>query len=362
MTLATVAIMTASGRLGTRLRAAAAGERKGALGMSKRVAAIDVSHWHSTYDAAYLLILRDLGCDIVGVSDREERIASERALRFGSTPFTDYRRMIETTAPEFVIALGRHCDMPDTFRFLVDAGIPFLMEKPWGIDADTVAELARLAAEKGAWVSVPFMVRYSFWAVTVKRMIADGDFGRISHIVYRGIRPTMRRYVEWDSPWMASKSQSGGGALLNLGGHGFDLARFLTGEEPEVVSAVVSRLVHGGEVEDYALATLRLPSGILFHNEVGYTMPTWPANRTDGEQKVAGERLLLRQVPGGLQILAPGREEMISQPPEWQDGYPRALREALEALGRGDPPPIGPSECAHAVRLIFDSYRAAGVG
>jgi hypothetical protein len=54
---------------------------------------------------------------------------------------------------------------------------------------------------------------------------------------------------------------------------------------PEVVSAVVSRQVHGVEVEDYALATMRTPSGILIHNEVGYTMPTWPANQTDGEQK-----------------------------------------------------------------------------
>jgi hypothetical protein len=99
----------------------------------------------------------------------------------------------------------------------------------------------------------------------------------------------------------------------------------------------------------------------LFHNEVGYTMPTWPANQTDSEQKVAGERLLLRQVPGGLQLLAPNRDEIIPQPEGWEAGYPRAVREALEAYGRGDPPPIPPSECAHAVRLIFDSYRAAGV-
>jgi len=119
--------------------------------------------------------------------------------------------------------------------------------------------------------------------------------------------------------------------------------------------------VHGGEVEDYGLATLRTPSGILFHNEVGYTMPTWSANQTDSEQKVAGERLLLRQVPGGLQILASGREETVPQPEGWQAGYPRAIREALEAYGRGDPPPIPASECAQAVRLIFDSYRAAGV-
>ena len=99
-------------------------------------------------------------------------------------------------------------------------------------------------------------------------------------------------------------------ALLNLGGHGFDMARFITGEELQVASAVVIRQVHGGEVEDYALATLRIPS-VLFHNEVGYTMPTWPANQTEGEQKVAGERLLLRQAAGGLQLTAPGRDEFI---------------------------------------------------
>ena len=235
------------------------------------------------------------------------------------------------------------------------------MEKPWGTDPDTVDDLARLAAERGAWVAVPFMQRYSFWAATAKRMVAAGEFGRISHIIFRTIRPTMRRYAEWDSPWMADKAQAGGGALLNLGGHGFDLARFVTGEEPEVVSAVVSGQVHGGEVEDYALATLRMPSGILFHNEVGYTMPTWPANQTDGEQKVAGERLLLRQVRAGLHILGPGRDEVIPQPPGWELGYPRAVRDALEAYGRGDPPPIPAGECAKAVRLIFDAYRVAGL-
>jgi len=171
----------------------------------------------------------------------------------------------------------------------------------------------------------------------------------------------MRRYIEWDSPWMADKPQAGGGALLNLGGHGFDMARFVTGEELQVVSAVVNRQVHAGEVEDYALATLRTPSGILFHNEVGYTMPTWPANLTDGEKKVAGERLLLREIPEGAQLLAPDREEIIPQPEGWEAGYPRAVKEVLEAYGRGDPPPIPASECAHVVRLIFDSYRAAGV-
>ncbi|MFI5400311.1 MAG: Gfo/Idh/MocA family protein [SAR324 cluster bacterium] len=331
------------------------------MSMPKRIAVIDVSHWHSTYDASYLRILRDLDRDIVGVSDRNEAIVRDRAQRFGGTAFTDYREMIAKTKPEFVIALGRHCDMPDTFRFLVAAGVPFVMEKPWGIDPQTVEGLADLAEKRGAWVGVPFLTRYSFWAQTVRRMIQQGEFGNVSHIVCRMIRPGMQRYIDWDSPWMDKKAEAGGGALLVLGVHGFDIARFVTGEEPEAVSAVASYRVNRREVEDYALATLRTPSGILFHNEVGYTLPTWPANQTDGEKKAAGERRLVRETAEGLHVLGPGRDEVIPKPKGWRDGFPRAIEDALEAFGRGDPPPIPARECARAVRLIFNSYRAAGV-
>ncbi len=330
------------------------------MAMPERVAVIDVSHWHSTFDASYLQILTDLERDIVGVSDRNEAIASDRAARFDSRPFTNYREMIEATAPQFVIALGKHSDMPETFRHLVDTEIPFVMEKPWGTDAETVSGLADLAEERGAWAAVPFFTRYSHWAVTAKQMIADGDLGRISHIVFRMIRPTMQRYVEWDSPWMDELASTGGGALLNLGGHGFDVARFITGEEPEVVSAVTSHAVHGKEVEDYALVTMRTPSGVIFHNEVGYTMPTWPANQTDGEQKVAGEHGLLRQVPEGLWLQAPERDEVIPTPTGWRAGFGEAIRQCLEAVGDGRPPPIGVRECESAVKLIHDAYRIAG--
>src|SRR5260370_37580865 len=173
--------------------------------------------------------------------------------------------MIEAAKPEFVLALGRHCDMPGIFRFLVDAGVPFVMEKPWGTDAETVEDLARLAAANGAWVGVPFMSRYSFWAVTVKRMIEAGEFGKISHIFFRGIRPTMRRYLEWNSPWMADKSLAGGGALLNLGGHGVDMAPFITGLELQGRSALVQPHVNGGGIRDFRVCTMGTPDVVRLH-------------------------------------------------------------------------------------------------
>jgi predicted dehydrogenase len=326
----------------------------------QRVAVISVSHWHSTYDASYLRLLQGLGVEIAGVSDANKAIAEDRAAKFGSTAYTDHRAMVEATKPDFVVALGKHTEMPATFRYLVDSGIPFMMEKPWGVDDETVRGLAKLAESRGTWVCVPFMTRYSYWAEQARAMVQSGELGAVSHIFFRMIRPTMERYNVWDSPWMLSKAEAGGGALINLGSHGFDICRFITGEEPKVVAASLSNAVHKSEVEDYAFVTMRTPSGIIFHNEVGYTMPTWPKNSTDGERKVAAAKGIMREAAGGIHILGPDRDETIEAPKDYVGGYRRVLSECLDRLERGQPPPITADDCAKAVTLIHDAYRLAG--
>lgn len=326
----------------------------------RRIAVTEVNHWHSSYDAAYLQVLHDLDVDIVGVSDADLALAEDRARRFDSRAFADYRAMIDETKPDFVVALGRHIDMPAIARFLIEADIPFMMEKPMGTTAEDVNALADLAEARGAWAAVPFPNRLLPWAVRAKAMIEAGEFGRISHVVMRLIRPTMQRYVEWDSPWMWDRELAGGGALLNLGGHGMDLARMLLGPDVSVATAVISNRVHQAQVEDYALATLRNGDGALIHVEVGYTWPTWPANESDLEFKVAGEKAALRVVPDGLQVIAPGRDERYPGAASAAGNYPPLIRDMLERAGRGDPPAITARDCANAMQLVHDAYRLAG--
>ena len=326
----------------------------------RRIAVTEVNHWHSSYDAAYLQVLRDLDVDIVGVSDSDTALAEDRARRFESRAFADYRAMIDETKPDFVVALGRHIDMPAIARFLIEADIPFMMEKPMGTTAEDVTALADLAEARGAWAAVPFPNRLLPWAVRAKAMIEAGEFGRISHVVMRLIRPTMQRYVEWDSPWMWDRELAGGGALLNLGGHGMDLARMLLGPDVSVATAVISNRVHQAPVEDYALATLRNGDGALIHVEVGYTWPTWPANESDLEFKVAGEKATLRVVPGGLQVIGPARDDRFPGAASAAGNYPPLIRDMLERAGRGDSPAITARDCADAMQLVHDAYRLAG--
>lgn len=331
-----------------------------------RVAAIDVSHWHARYDAAWLPVFRDLGATFVGMSDENARIAADRASEFGGKAYNDYRAMVEETKPDFVVAMGRHVDMPERFRFLVAQGVPFLMEKPWGTDAETVNGLVDLAEKKGAWAMVPYSSRYIAWTIKAKQMIEAGEFGTISHIQFRSMRSRQRRYETWFCEWMYERKAAGGGVLINIGGHGFDVARYLTGEEPEVISAVTSNEVDGLEVEEYALATMRTPSGIIINNEIGYLMPSWPGLKSwpkyNGEQdlKVVGDKAILRTVSGGMQVLKPDHEEMVGQLPHYQIGAPKLAKDCLDALIRGDGPPIPPRACARVMELIQDAYRLAG--
>jgi len=334
--------------------------RKTAARRPQRVAVIGVDHYHATSTPNYLRILQNEKADILGVHAPDDAIAAKWAGEYNSTPYTDYRVMIEKTKPEFVIALGRHVAMPAEFRFLVDTGIPFLMEKPWGIDDKTVNELADLAESKHAWAAVPMPFRYSLFAETAVEMRQKNELGAISHMLFRFNQPGVQRYVDLGSPWMLSKADAGGGALVNLGIHGIDLCRYITSEEPQVVSAVTSHAVHKRDVEDYAHVTLRTPSGIVFLNEASYT---YPGTGGDQERKLSAQKMFLRATTSGgegVQIVGPGRDETRRAPEGYLSGWPRVVHECLERIGRGEPPPASARDCARAVSLIFDAYRMAG--
>jgi len=334
--------------------------RKPAGRRPQRVAVIGADHYHATSTPNYLRILQDEKVDILGVHAPDGAVAARWAAEYNSTPYTDYRAMIEKTKPEFIVALGKHVAMPAEFRFLVDTGIPFLMEKPWGIDDKTVNELADLAESRHAWAAVPMPFRYSMFAETALEMRQRNALGTISHMLFRFNQPGVQRYVDLGSPWMLSKADAGGGALINLGIHGIDLFRYITSEEPQVVSAVTSHAVHKREVEDYAHVTLKTPSGIVFLNEASYT---YPGTGGDQERKLSAQKMFLRATTTGgegVQIVGPGRDETRRAPEGYLSGWPRVVHECLERIGRGEPPPASARDCARAVSLIFDAYRMAG--
>jgi len=325
--------------------------------MTIRVAAIEVSHWHAVYDAAYLhhlIAMSDV--ELVAIQDSDATVAAKRAADVKNPPiFTDYRKMLATTHADFVVALGRHRQMAGIAHELLDQGYPFLMEKPMGINATEVDSVAAKATQLGAFVAVPLAQRYAPFAKRARDLLAAGRFGPLSHVYVRINRPAPPRYQAWDCSWMLDPVESGGGCLRNLGSHGLDMFLYLTGESARVTGAQLSLRAHERAVEDYASVFLRSASGILGTVEVGNG---FPRDGTDGEWKIAGRDAILTMKDGVLKLTtAEGDETLpgtaITAP------YFTTLRDALDHWQRGAPPPISVHDCARAVRLIDEAYALA---
>ena len=323
-----------------------------------RVAAIGVSHWHSLYDSAYLVHLAGIpDTELVAIQDESASVTAKRAAALGNPAvYTDYRKMLAETRPDFVIALGRPSRMAETAHHLLDQGYPFLMEKPMGVDADEVRRVADKAAARNVFVAVPLGQRYQPFTTRARQLLAQQRFGPISHFYVRQNRPTSARYPAWDAPWMLDPREAGGGCLRNLGPHGLDLFLFLTGEDAEVTGAQVSSRALGQPVEDYASVLLRSASGVLGTIEIGNT---FPRIGTDGEWKIAWRDAILSLKDGTLRLItAEGEETAAGEPAE--PIALTALRDALDHWRRGLPPPIGVHDCLRVVRLIDQAYALAG--
>ncbi len=325
--------------------------------MTIRVAAIEVSHWHALNDAAYLRHLIAMpDVELVAIQDSDASLVAKRAAEVGNPPtYTDYRKMLELTRPDFVVALGRHSQMAAIAHDLLDAGYPFLMEKPTGISAAEVEQVAAKAAKQKAFVAVPLAQRYGAFATRARELLAAKRFGPLSHIYVRINRPAPPRYPAWDCAWMLDPAEAGGGALRNLGPHGLDMFLHLTGEEAQVTGAQLSRRAHDCRVEDYASVMLRSASGILGTVEVGNV---FPRDGTDGEWKIAGRDAILTMKDNVVKLATAEGDQNLTGT-DLTAPYFTAVRDALDHWQAGKAPPIGVQDCLRAVRLIDQAYGRA---
>src|SRR5258708_35365288 len=97
-----------------------------------KIAFIGASHWHLPL---YLEpALQMPGVTIAGVADPSAQVVDALKAKLNCAGDTDYRELCRRVKPDFVIALGRHYDMPEQARFLTPEKIPSALEKPSGLN------------------------------------------------------------------------------------------------------------------------------------------------------------------------------------------------------------------------------------
>jgi predicted dehydrogenase len=317
---------------------------------------IEVSHWHAERHARSF---RLGGAEIVGVSDRQPGVAERFGAELGCPAYRDYREMVEVVRPDFVVALGRHADMPAIAEYLIEAHLPCAIEKPAGVSADQVAALVELAGKHDAFVAVPLTNRYSSLWAWLEQLERSGRAGPRAHAHFRIVNGPPSRYERDGVPWMLDPTISGGGALRNLGIHTVDaFLDYAGGDETEVLGAAVTYRVYGRAVEEMGTALLRSKSGLIGTIEAGYTFPAM--NGGDFEWRVAAANCYLVDRGSELRVvtLDDGQSQRVAIPDQGAR-YEQFGRDTLARLESGQRPVATLEDCYRAMCVLDEIYRVA---
>lgn len=145
----------------------------------------------------------------------------------------------------------------DAERQVIERAIPFLVEKPLGIDRDTPAAISQAVKAKKLITSVGYHWRYSEATILAKKLLADRTPG-MALGYWMGGMPMV--------PWWRVQAGSGG-QFVEQTTHIVDLLRYLCGEVKEVYAAyalqVMGEKVEGTDVPDVGTVTLKLANGMV---------------------------------------------------------------------------------------------------
>lgn len=157
--------------------------------------------------------------------------------KLGKKPkYTDYREMIEREELDFVDICTPNYLHAEIAIFAMEHGLHAFSEKPDTISVEDALKMKETQERTGRHLMVMRNNRYWYSTKVLKKMIENGEFGEIYTGRCGWIR---RRGIPGKGGWFTTKSQSGGGPLIDLGVHMIDLAIYLMGN-PRAVSVTGS--------------------------------------------------------------------------------------------------------------------------
>jgi predicted dehydrogenase len=125
---------------------------------------------------------------------------------------------------------------------------------------------------------IAYRAQYEPYNRQAMRLIREGALGAVRVVSADIGRPTDPR--DPADEWRLKKNMAGGGSLFDIGIYAVNAARYLTGEEPVEISAMMSSPKDDPrfrEVEDIVSFQLRFPSGAIAHGSCSYSYA--PASR-----------------------------------------------------------------------------------
>ncbi|MEQ0558209.1 Gfo/Idh/MocA family oxidoreductase [Amycolatopsis sp. NEAU-NG30] len=247
----------------------------------------------------------------------------------------------------------------------LDAGVSVLVEKP---PALSLAEMdALVAAERRSSAHVATVFQHRFGAAAV-RLRALTEAGRLGRPLLATCATLWYRDDDYFAvPWRGSWDSEGGGPTMGHGIHQFDLLLSVLGPWREIraLAAKRARAVH---TEDVSMALVTFAGGAVATVVNSVLSPRETSSlRFDYEHATVEVEHLYGYTDDDWTVTpAPGHEDVLSR---WPGGAPSSpsshdhqLTAVLDALDRGDPPPVTSADARNTMEFVTALYASAFTG
>ena len=194
---------------------------------------------------------------LVAVADTNGAAASAAA--GGARAVLDYREIIADPGVDAVMVCS---PLPLHEAMCVEAfaaGKHVLCEKPLAGSVEACRRILDAARSAGKTLAVGFNHRFYPSFNYVKQVLAGGRIGQVDHVRVFGGHDGLHNFR---ADWQYKGPLSGGGAMMDVGIHMTDLARWIGGEIAEVYGSSANRVWHVEGSEDIAIAVMKTRDGI----------------------------------------------------------------------------------------------------
>ncbi|HEY0791435.1 MAG TPA: Gfo/Idh/MocA family oxidoreductase [Chthoniobacterales bacterium] len=166
------------------------------------------------------------------------------------------------------------------------AGKHVLCEKPMATSARECEQMITACKVENRKLMIAYRIQYEPHNRMVQRSVRNGAFGPVKLI------EAVNGQNQGDpEQWRQKKALAGGGSLPDVGLYCLNTTRFLLGEEPTEVSAMLYSTPNDPrfrEVEENVIWQMRFPSGALAHCATGYGFHESRRYRVYGEKSWIG--------------------------------------------------------------------------
>jgi predicted dehydrogenase len=295
---------------------------------------------------------------VTALSQRDLARAQASATEFNiPQAFTSAKDLCESPDVDAVfVTTPNVAHLSDTLTAL-ETCKPVLCEKPMAMNAGECRRMIDAALDKGILLGVAHVFRFAQVVEAMREHVQRGDIG--TPLLARG---------EFSFPgighartWIHDRA-TGGGVVNDVGIHCLDSLRWIIGDDPSDVQAVMTQDEHSGDVEAGGTVNLRFTRGALVNIIASMRAPYRTMLEVTGERgRLTCENALALADPGPLELRRDG-QPLKSERLDNGDAFVRMIENFAAAVeGRGAF--LVPAEEGWRNQLIIDAaYESARTG